>query len=325
VNFVFSGEVNSPVQILSGVTDYRTVFKVFLREQGKSYGFYNLLSEQNLSSLTYKKYALPLSNSLDLKITVADIGIDSNSNGVSDVHPYSGMSITYWNSGQTRIIGGVPYLFSIIIDGNASTAEQIYEFVQWSLRQSTDIDSGTGDTRGYITEELLGFVGDTLKTKFTSQGGVYIDDFLPVDTNRLVFTDNTNTERTFPFVAAGTIFFNDNLQNDASGIFRLFFTNDDAGWNAGRDFGSVSAITINDNSVTPLADSISGRTSVAFDYDYDNNTQRGAGSEGIDAPYTAVALGLGTAQYVVTTGTLTQSVSNTVNFVASLERNYLNP
>ena len=65
--------------------------------------------------------------------------------------------------------------------------------------------------------------------------------------------------------------------------------------------------------------------SIPFDYDYDNNEQRGAGTSGSDVPFTGVALGLGTAQYVVTTGTWTRSTANSVNFVAALERNYSNP
>ncbi len=328
-NFVFSGEVNQAVKIYGdashGNIDYRTLYKIYLREQGKTYGFYDLLNEQNLSEVTYKKYALPLSNATDLKVTTADTGIDANSNNIADVHPYSGMSITYYSSGQTRSIGGSNYLFSIIIDGNQGTAEEIYEFVQWSLRLPIDIDSGTGTTRGDIAEELLEFVGDTLKTKLTSNGGVYIDDFQAVDTNRLVFVDDTGIERTFPFVAAGNLVFNDNLYNDADSVYRLFFTNDDAGYNYGQDFGSVSAITISDNSSVAIADYLSGRTTVAFDYDYDNNTQRGPSSSGTTVPFTGVAIGLEGAQYVVTTGTIVRSTSNVVNFVAALERNYLNP
>lgn len=328
-NFVFSGEVNQAVQIYGdashGNFDYRTLFKIYLREQGKTYGFYDLLDEQNLADVTYKKYALPLSNSLDLKITAADTGIDANTDNIADVDPYSGMSITYYDSGQTRSIGGSPYYFSIIVDGNQGTAEEIYEFVQWSLRLSVDVDAGTGNTRGDIAEELMGFVGDTLITKLTSIGGVYIDNFQAVDTNRLTFTDDSGDQQTFPFVAAGNLVFNDNLYNDADSVFRLFFTNDDAGFNYGQNFGSVSAITMNDNSVVAIADTLSGRTSVSFDYDYDNNVQRGTGSDGTDVPFTGVALGLSTAQYVVTTGSIVRSTSNVVNFVAALERNYLNP
>jgi len=121
------------------------------------------------------------------------------------------------------------------------------------------------------------------------------------------------------------LFFNSNLQNDTNAIYKLFFTNDDAGDNTGRDFGTQNAIIINDNAgPSPITGSVATSASLAFDYDYDNNVQRGNDSSGSDVPYTAVALGLNTAQYVVTTGTIVRSTTNAVNFVSSLERNYLN-
>jgi hypothetical protein len=46
-----------------------------------------------------------------------------------------------------------------------------------------------------------------------------------------------------------------------------------------------------------------------FDYDYDGNIQRGGSSAGTNAPFTAVALGLSGAQYVVTTGSITRSTA----------------
>lgn len=327
---IFPGEVNQGIQIyksgsagLGTEANYRNFFKIYLREPQKSYAIYDLLTEQNLTSLTYRKYAMPLSNGTDLKFTSSDAGIDPDFDGVPNLTPYSGMSITYYTSSQTRDIGGTNYNFDIVIDGNSGTAEQIYEYVQFSLRQSIDIDADvTAQKRGDIQDELLQFIGDTLRT----EAGVYIDNFLSADTNRLEFTDTSLVVRTFPFVAAGTILFNVNLQNDAAAIYKLFFTNDDTGDNTGRDFGTQNAIIINDNSgPSPITGSVGAASSVAFDYDYDNNIQRGTDSSGSDVPFTAVAIGLSTAQYVVTTGTITRSTTNSVNFVSSLERNYLNP
>jgi hypothetical protein len=314
-DIVLTGEVNQAIQIYGDAThgnfDYRGFFKIYLREQGKLYSFYDLNAEQNITSLTYKKYAMPLSNGTDLKISESDANIAANA-------PYTGMSITYYAVAETRNIGGTSYDFDIIIDGNNGTAEQIYEFVQYSLRQTTDIDDGTGTVRGDTADELLVFIGDTLQTK----NGVYIDNFSPADTNRLEFTDTSGSVRTFPFVAAGNILFNDNLQNDTGAFYRVFFANDNAGANAGNDFGTSTAITIQDNNDVDIAGDVSAQASVSFDYDYDGNVQRGAGSDGTDVPYVAVASGLGTAQYVVTTGTIVRSTSNVINFVAALERNY---
>lgn len=319
-DIVLSGEVNQAIQIYSdpGLSnfDYRGFFQIFLREEGKTYDFGDLITDQNITELTFKKYALPLSNSLDTKIT-------TNDSIISTTAPYTGMSITW--TGISRTIGSSAYTFSVLIDGNNGTAEEIYEFVQYQLRQITDIDESVDTHRGDITEELLEFVGDTLKTKFTSYGGVYIDNFQPADTNRLIFVDDLNEERQFPFVAAGSINFNDNLQGSSDAKFWMFFTNDDDGDNLGRDYGTVGAIIVKDNGGADITGLISGQPSISFDYDYDNNTQRGGSSAGLDAPITLIAIGTDTAQHVKATGTIIRSTSNNFSLVSALERNYSNP
>ncbi len=330
----FVGPVNQGIRVYASASadsqnfDYRTFFKIYLREQGKTFGFYDLLDEQNLTTLDYRKFALPLSSTTDLNISASDSTIENNT-------PYTNISIKYFDSPFSVDIGGTNRNFHVVISGSQGTKQQIYEFVQYALRQARNIDSGSvfQNVTGSVAEELLEFVGDTLKTKFQNavagdtaiSGGVFIQDFRAVDTNTITFVDDTNTERTFPFVAAGEILFNNNLSNDNDAIFKLFFTNDDAGDNTGRDFGTQNAIIIQDNDGVPITGSVNNSSSLDFDYDYDGNVQRGNGSSGSDVPFTGVALGLGTAQYVVTTGTWTRSVTNTVNFVAALERNYSNP
>lgn len=336
-NTQFPGAVNQGIRLYASASadgqnyDFRTFFKIYLREQGKTYGFYDLLAEQNLTTLTYRKFALPLTNATDLNISATDATITGSA-------PYTGMSIAYYTASQERLIGDVSRSFHVIIDGNNGTKQQIYEFVQKNLRSGSGYDINTTDNfpngvTGSVAEELLEFSGDTLKTKFQSSvggdsaisGGVFIDNFSTADTNTITFVDDLNEERTFPFVAAGNLLFNANLQDDNDAIYKLFFTDDDAGDDTGRDFGTQDAIIINNNSGNPITGSVSTSASLAFDYDYDNNIQRGVASSGSDVPFTGVALGLGTAQYVVTTGTWTRSTTNTVNFVAALERNYSNP
>lgn len=159
----------------------------------------------------------------------------------------AGMSVTYYATPQSRTIGASSYNFGIVIDGNLGTAEEIYEFVQYQLRQNKDIDADASSLIGKTADELLEFVGDTLKTKSAANPdgggtGVFIDNFSTEDVNRLVFKDNTGTERTFPFTAVVTVNFSSTLTADSASIYRVFFTNDDAGANAGADFGTSSAI-----------------------------------------------------------------------------------
>ena len=111
-------------------------------------------------------------------------------------HLYNGITVSYYTANQTRNIGGTPYNFKIIVDGNNATLEQIYTKIQYLLRQATDINtSGTAGVKtGKIQSALLNFVGDTL---VTSQS-VYIDNIQNADSNRIEFYDDSNTKRTNP-------------------------------------------------------------------------------------------------------------------------------
>jgi hypothetical protein len=316
VDFAFTGPVNEAVQIYgdssNGNFDYTTYFKIFVRVYGKKFS-QSEISSIGVSTMTYIVYRFPLANETDLKITHDDTVVSGSS-------PYNSIDVTFYETDQDISIGGTEYPFRIIIDGNNATAEQIYEKVQYLLRQTTDIDEGTGDVKGNTADSLLTFVGDTLLTS----RGVYINGFNSNDTNRIQFTDFNGVVRTYPFVATLTINFNENLIADTNAVYKVFFTNDDAGSNLGYDFGTANAIVVNDASLNPMSGNVSGNSTLSFTFAYDSNIQRGAGSAGTDAPITVVGIGLQTSQYVKATGTIQRSTSNTVSLAGSLERNYQN-
>ena len=123
---------------------------------------------------------------------------------------------------------------------------------------------------------------------------------------------------------------NDNLIDDTSSKLVVFFTNDDAGSDLGRDYDTENAIIVQDrDGAQMISTDIAGDRPVptvnelVFQYDFDNNQQRGNTSKA-DAPLTVVAIGTSGAQWVRTSNTVTEV--NTVNFslVANLERNYQN-
>lgn len=304
-NVVLTGPANQAVKIYGdgthGNLDYRSYFKCFVREQSKLYD-QSQLSAIGISTVTYQVYSFPLSNSTDLKITHADAAMTGL--------PYSGMSITYYGSNQSRTIGASSYNFNVIIDGNGGTKEQIYEYVQFQLRQNSDIDNGAGTVTGKTASSLLRFVGDTLITS----NGVFIDDFDASDTNSIEFYDITGNKRVFPFVAAGTINFNENLISDSDAIYRMYFT---------AGFGTAGAVLVKDKDAADISGTVSGRSSVSFSFAYDTNVQGGR-TAGTDAAVTIVAIGLNTGQYVKATGTITKSNANSFSLVSSLERNYKN-
>jgi len=394
-NIVLTGVVNQAVKVYGdethGSIDYRAYFKIFVREYAKTYGMAQL-SDIGVSLMTYQTYRFPLANGTDLKIIATDTVVDAQT-------PYTGMSIEWFTSAQQRLIGATNYNFHVIIDGNAGTAEQIYTFFQRQLRKDTDIDAGAGTKIGKVTKGVLNFIGDSLYTLlYTTGEGSYIDDHQEIDRTRLYFTDDTGAVLQFPYAAVLSLQFGDNLKADAEAMFWAFFTNDDAGTNEGRDYGTSTAILVDTTSAVAtvhrarasniatigtvsahglaigngikvsgvggtgyngnaivltvpdtthftyvntgdneaetsdtggtitrtMVGKISGASSVQFSYAYDTNVQRGAGSDGEDAPITVVGIGLGTAQFVVATGTIARSLANVVSLVAALERNYKN-
>lgn len=320
-NIALTGKVNQAVKIYGnfGTVDNRNYFKPFVREYQKTYGM-SQLSDIGVTEMTYSVYRFPLADAADLKVIATDAVVDGTA------LPWSGMSIAWSTATQSRIIGAGTYGFHVIINGNSGNAEQIYTYVQRQLRKNSDIDAGAGTTIGKVANPLLRFVGDSLYTQlYTAGSGSYIDNFLTADTNRLYFTDDTATVRQFPYVAALTIQCGDNLVTDAQAKYWLYFTNDDAGDNSARDYGSTAAILVKDKDNVDITGPISGTASIQRSYDYDYNVQRGTASAAVDAPLTIVAIGLGTAQFVKATGVMARSVTNVVTLVAPLERNYKNP
>ena len=384
VNFALTGKVNQAVQIYSdpngdgNVTDgydRRSYFKIFVREWQKLYAQSEIF-DIGVSQKTFQAYRFPLTNSTDLKVTIAEnvatTGVYANvtitylrhsGGGFYNVRgnfanntPYAigdvvkdttnnrwyktivaytspasngqpSTNTTNWASYEgERLIGMSYYPYTVIVDadttvgptvsGAARTAE-IYTAIQYKLRQATDIDASTGSVTGKTANSLLRFVGDTLVTST----GVYIDSFNSQDTNTITFTDALGFAQTFPFVAALTVNFGTNLQDDQYSKYWVFFTN--AG---GNMFGSANAIIVQDANNLDMAGNVNPawptkRAFVSHTFNYDSNVQGGR-TAGQDAAITVVGIGLSTSQYVIATGTIAKSTANSVTLTSSLERNY---
>lgn len=313
-NFTFTDAPNEAIQVFgdasNGSFDNRSYFKLFCREYNYTYDD-AVLGDVGESGTGPYKVALPISVGSDLKITAAD---GSMAGGV-----YASIDIEYFGTDQTGYdIGAYPFRVKIDNTTANATLEQIYTKVQYLLRQTGDIDAGAGSVTGKTANSLCYFVGDTLYTT----RGVFIDGVIADDLNRVVFLDQNDVQRSYPYASAGTLNFSSNLTSGGTGYYRMYFTNDDAGDNAGDDYGTAGAITVNDASDTPITGTISG-ASIAFTYDYDANVQRGAASAGDDAPITVVAGNAGSAKPVVATGTISRSKGISITLTAESDRAYI--
>ena len=215
-----------------------------------------------------------------------------------------GKNITITGKG-TYTISSVTNSTTIVLSGSPTSG--------------TTLEYVIGSPFGVINNSLVTLVGGTLTTLQDGSNGTYLVNYLAGDINSIVLTDDTGTLRTYPFTASLTLNFGSNLVADTSAIYRVYYTTNPTG-----NFGTTTAVLVNDASSSPMSGTVGGSASISKTFSYDTNVDGGR-TPGTDAAITVVAIGLNTAQYVLATGTITRSTSNTVSLVAPLERNYVNP
>lgn len=183
-DFDKTGATNENVLIYdaSVPTDYSgrfggtAYFKAFLREQGKLYSQYNLLTEQGISTLNFQAFSFPLTSSTDLKITQNDAFIDTNA-------PYTGMDITY-------------------LQGTGFTTHATGTFVQYNVVRNA------ANGRWYICINAAGDTTDnvdlTLSTNFATNWAAYDGEKLIGSTyyafNRIVTANGGSNIQTYEFL-----------------------------------------------------------------------------------------------------------------------------
>lgn len=239
VDFQLTGPVNQAIMVYSsggtpGVHDYRSYLKLFCREWGYSYAA-SELTDIGVSTMSYQAYRFPLSNAADPKITLAMSALSAA--------PLSSVSVTWYATAQSRTIGPSADTYHVIVDcASGENAEDVYQRIQYLLKQNSDIDSGAGLIVGKTSPSLLRFVGDTMYTMFytiTPTGGTYIDNFESDDINRLTFVTDGNIQRTFPYTAVLTLNFGDNLVADGDSKYWVYFTDVPSG-----NYGDSDAILV---------------------------------------------------------------------------------
>lgn len=306
-DFTFDDQANEGIQIFwdgsNGNFDDRTYFKWFVREQWKLYSD-SVLADTGKTETGAYIVNLLLSNADDLAITDLDLEMTNA--------PYNLIDVEYFWVAQQRSIGGTNYDFSVIVEWNGATLEQIYTKLQYLLRQASDIDAGAGTVIWSTANILSWFVWDTLETTVW----VFIDNIQNADSNRIKFKDDTGIFRTNPFESSGNNTFN-SIMVWAWSSFRLMYTT----WPwALDDYGEVGAITVNDASGLPITWEISNWV-IPFTFDYDNDSV--GGTAWTDKPVTLIGINPWSSKFAVATWILTASKTLSFWLVAETDRAYL--
>lgn len=268
-----------------------------------------------------------------------------DASGVADYTSNGGTAVWEAYPGE-RQIGADYYAFNRIVEcedasTNKARTTEIHSWLQYQLRQNVDINADTngdgyGTVYGKIAPVFTEFVGDQM----WGEPGVYFDNLNPNDNNSVTYQDitvdgggldseglpATSTPRNNPFYASFDLVFSDNLVSETNGdtLFRVYFTNDDAGDNTGRDFDTSTAIVVQDKDSTEITGQISTAINT-FQYDYTNNIQRGAASADSDAPITVVFQGLNDSEWNYAQFTVQKSTGQSFACNTADELNYSNP
>lgn len=313
INFTYQGPVNEAVQTYGDITNGNfdntnsTGFKIFCREQGKTYAASNNTAIGASAGLNYIVYRFPLSNATDLKVTATD-------NDIATLTPWTNITIEYFGTDQLFDIDGdtINEAYRVIITDSAASAttQQIYEKIQWSLRQATDIDTGLGTVAGKTADALLNFVGDTL----VGANGVYIAGLSANFLNSVDFYDFSGTVRRYPFVSAGTINFG-NFAGSSDFKYWMFFDS-----TPGGDYGTANAVIVNDKDGVPITGTYTG-SPITFTFAYDTNTQGGRTAQA-NAAVRVTGIGLSGGQFTTISHNITRTAGQSILLSPAQERNY---
>lgn len=131
-DFNYTDASNELVQIYGdashGNFDYRSNAKFFVREQGDTYSYYDLMDAQGVSSLLPVRYLLPMMTSADANISASDATIAANT-------PYTGITVT-WLAGT----GFAAWANSTVYAANAVVSDG----GRWYITPAGGTSSGTG-------------------------------------------------------------------------------------------------------------------------------------------------------------------------------------
>jgi hypothetical protein len=253
-DFQYAGPVNEPILIFTegGVDDRSLPLTVFIRSaptgsSGSVTGWQFVqtsTSDIGVSSLATQAYRFPLAQAPDPNVTLTVAELETPGGVFDD------MRIEYYTGSESIGDTGTTFNVGVVIDANTDDADtspsltQIYQWVQNELRKSTDINTAPGDVTadviGLLTDPLVVFVGDTLKTLRQSDNkGVFIEGVGSTDLNNVEFIDNLDAAQTYPFKVGVKLDFNANILDDPNSKYFLFYTT-----NTGGAFGTANTVAV---------------------------------------------------------------------------------
>jgi hypothetical protein len=237
---------------------------------------------------------------------------------------WTGITVDYYTTPQVGFDVNANLVdedYSIVIrdESTVATNQEIYEKIQYLLRQNSDINSlgDAGIKIGRLEAALLAFIGDTLKTGVSwataGDDGVVIDGLASANKATIEVVADDGISYFYPKIASGIIQFGANaVSGDTKYV--MFFTS---------NYGTVSSEIVDDNSAVDINGTYAG-SDIPFDFAYTKNTQDGRTPD-TPANITLIGIGLDGGQWIRVDYTINEGSGNNFLLAPAQERNYSDP
>ena len=325
-DFAKAGGINESVQVFgtteNGDTGAGTIDNLFfLTNKVRTFGFnYDEkgLVDSGVNEMSGFSTGFALNESLHLTsgaFSLADVY------GGAQIAPWTGMSleklaVAVSHGGFNEADGNFTWVLNNTLGG---TLNECVAFLDALAQTDDDIDSGSETTTNgkrvatWYTYDAQGRIvtrsgADTL--------GLFIDNLPVADQQRVVFKADDGSLKTYPFQVQVTLQVGSNAAADANAWYHNFYL-DGA---EGADYGTPDAVTVQDASFEAVKGNVAARTSIAYAYDYDGNTQAGLDA-GIDKDVVALCEGDGGATQAKTMFTISRTATVNVAVAPGLETN----
>ena len=269
---------------------------------------------------------------------VGETSNPSNTYTLADVYggaqqsPFTGMSLVKAAATDKQSEGfnegGVANFTWILNNTLGGTAQECAAFLDALTLQDANIDDGAGTYNGkngrvWYSRNASG----QIVTASIESEGLFIDGLSTAEQQNVVFTDDTDTTRTYPFFPEVQITVGTAAVADTSAWYHVYYYDGPSTQNPSSDFDTATAVTVNDKDGNPVkglvnADAVVDKVSFAYAYDTDTDGGMAAGQpKDIVVQVEGGASGTNGVAQAITYATITRTTTVPVTCSPSVDNN----
>lgn len=180
---------------------------------------------------------------------------------------------------------GVANFQWILNNPNGANLEECVAYLDAIALQNADIDVGAGTTNGKQVGTWYTYSADGKIQPRVDDGssgeGLFIEGLVGVDKQSVIFTDDSDATRTYPFFVSCIVTVGANAVADSLAWFHAFFRDGaDNAVGGGDDFNTAGAVTVQDSGATEVKGTVNSSgfrsgNDIVFEFDFDGDTVGG--------------------------------------------------